>query len=140
MLSKDVTFDESRMAMLSKDQKDNKSSNESTKFEVEHSEASDHGSEDTIDHTDQAEIGDNEDLATQHDLSNYQLVRDRAKRVIKPTKRYSHADIICYFLNVAEEIQNSKPKTLREAIESEDNQLWLQAMNEEIESLRKNKA
>ena len=58
----------------------------------------------------------------------------------KPTKRYGHADIICYALNVAEEIQNSEPKTWKEAIEGEDSQLWLLAMNEEMKSLRKNKA
>jgi len=60
--------------------------------------------------------------------------------VTKPTKRYGHADIICYALNVAEEIQNSEPKTWKEAIEGEDSQLWLLAMNEEMKSLRKNKA
>ena len=97
--------------MLSKKQKDNNSSSESTKFKVEHFEISDHSSGDAIDHTDQAETGDNEELATQYDLSNYQLARDREKRVTKTTKRYGHADIICYALNVAEEIQNSKPKT-----------------------------
>ena len=68
------------MAMLSKEQKDNNSSNESTKFEVEHYEISDHGNGDAIDHTDQAEIGDNEELGTQHDLPNDQLTRDREKR------------------------------------------------------------
>ena len=106
---------------------------------MEHSEILDHGSGDAIDLTDQGETGDNEELATQHDLSNYQLTRDREKRVIKPTKRYGHADIICYALSVLEEIQNSEPKIWREAIKSEDNQLWLQAMSEEMESLRKNK-
>jgi len=106
---------------------------------VEHSKILDHGSGNAIDHTDQAETGDNEELATQHDLSNYQLSRDGAKRVIKPLKRYGHVDIICYALNVAEEIQNSEPKTWREVIKREDSQLWLQAMNEEMESLRRNK-
>jgi len=38
---------------------------------VEHSEISNHGNGDAIDHTDQAESGDNEELGTQHDLSNY---------------------------------------------------------------------
>ena len=52
IISRDVTFDESRMAMLSKELKDNSSSSESTKFEVEHSKISDHGSGDAIDHTD----------------------------------------------------------------------------------------
>ena len=111
IISRDVTFDESRMKMLSKEQMDNNSSRESTNFEVEHYEISDHDSGDAIDHTDQVETGDNEELGTQHDLSNYQLASDRAKRVIKPPKRYGHADIICYALSVAEEIQNSEPKT-----------------------------
>jgi len=132
IISRDVTFDESRLEMRSKEQKDNNLSSESTNFEVEHYEILDHGSGDTIDHTDQGEAGDNKELATQHDLSNYQLTRDREKRVIKPTKRYDHADVICYALSVDEEIQNSESKTWREAIESEDNQLWLQAMSEEI--------
>jgi len=82
IISRDVTFDESRMTMLSKEQKDNRSSSENTNFEVEHSEISDHDSGDAIDHTDQGEAGDNEELATQHDLSNYQLARDREKKVI----------------------------------------------------------
>jgi len=127
------------MTMLSKEQNDNNSSSENTNFEVEHSKISYHASGNVIDHSDQAEAGDNEELVTQHDLSNYQLTRDREKRVIKPPKRYGHADIICYALSVAEEIQNSEPKTWREAIESKDSQLWLQAMSEEMESLRKNK-
>ena len=90
---------------------------------MEHSEISYNDSGNVIDHSDQAEAGDNEELVTQHDLSNYQLTRDREKRVTKPTKRYGHADIICYALSVAEEIQNSEPRTWREAIESEDSQL-----------------
>ena len=70
---------------------------------MEHYEILDHGIGDTIDHTDQGEVGDNEEMATHHDLSNYQLTRDREKRVIKTPKRYGHADIICYALSVAEE-------------------------------------
>ena len=38
IISRDVTFDESRMTMLSKEQKDNNLSSENTNFEVEHSE------------------------------------------------------------------------------------------------------
>jgi len=59
------------MTMLSKEQKDNNSSSENTNFEVEHSEILDHDSGDAIDHIDQGEVGDNEELVTQHDLSNY---------------------------------------------------------------------
>ena len=80
IISRDVTFDESRMTMLSKEQNDNNSSSENTNFEVEHSEILDHGSGDAIDLTDQGEARDNEELVTQHDLSNYQLTRDREKK------------------------------------------------------------
>ena len=64
IISRDVTFDESRMSMLSKEQKDNSSSNENTNFEVEHFEILDHDSGDAIDHTNQGEVGDNEELVT----------------------------------------------------------------------------
>ena len=86
IISRDATFDESRMSILSKEQKDNNSSNENTKFEVEHYEILDHGSGDAIDHTDQGEAEDNEELVTQHDLSNYQLTRDREKKGDKASK------------------------------------------------------
>ena len=64
IISRNVTFDESRMAILNKEQKDNKSRGESTNFEVEHSEISDHDSGNVIDHSDQAEAGDNEEMVT----------------------------------------------------------------------------
>ena len=86
IISRDVTFDESIMTMLNKEQKDNSSSGKSTNFEVEHSEILDHGSGDAIDLTDQGEAGDNEELITQHDLSNYQLTRDREKKGDKASK------------------------------------------------------
>ena len=72
--------------MLNKEQKDNSSNGESTNFEVEHSEILDHGSGDAIDLTDQGEARDNEELVTQHDLSNYQLTRDREKKGDKASK------------------------------------------------------
>ena len=56
-------------------------------FGVENPYISNNGDGDAIDLTDQGEAGDNEELITQHDLSNYQLTRDREKRVIKPPKR-----------------------------------------------------
>ena len=86
IISRDVTFDESRMTMLSKEPKDNSSSSENTNFEVEHFEISDHDNGNVIDHSVQAEARDNEELVTQHDLSNYQLTRDREKKGDKASK------------------------------------------------------
>ncbi|MCI78075.1 hypothetical protein A2U01_0099345, partial [Trifolium medium] len=37
--------------------------------------------------------------------SDYQLARDRDRRVIRAPKRFGYADLICYALNAAEEVQ-----------------------------------
>ncbi|WJX45134.1 E3 ubiquitin-protein ligase upl4 [Trifolium repens] len=70
--------------------------------------------------------------------SDYQLARDRERRVIRPPNRLGYADLICYALNAAEEVQDSEPKNFREALESIDGKDWLKAMNEEMLSLEKN--
>jgi len=41
-------------------------------------------------------------------------------------------------LNATEEMQDSKPRNFREALESNENKDWLKAMNEKILSLEKN--
>ncbi|CAJ2628030.1 unnamed protein product [Trifolium pratense] len=71
-------------------------------------------------------------------VPDYQLARDRERRVIRPPNRLGYADLICYALNAAEEVQDSEPKNFREASESIDSQDWLKAMNEEMLSLEKN--
>ncbi|MCI46550.1 copia LTR rider, partial [Trifolium medium] len=68
----------------------------------------------------------------------YQLTRDRERRVITPPNRYGYADLICYALNAAEEVQDLEPNNFREALESNDSKDWLKAMNEEMLSLEKN--
>ena len=69
---------------------------------------------------------------------DYELARDRQMREINPPKRYGCASLICYTLNAAEEMQDSKPRNFREALESNESKDWLNAMNEEILSLEKN--
>ncbi|CAJ2640159.1 unnamed protein product [Trifolium pratense] len=71
-------------------------------------------------------------------VPDYQLARDRERRVIKPPNRLGYADLICYALNAAEEVQDSEPKNFREASESIYSKDWLKAMNEEMLSLEKN--
>ncbi|KAK2443650.1 hypothetical protein QL285_014736 [Trifolium repens] len=58
---------------------------------------------------------------------DYQLAQDRERRVITPPNRYGYADLICYALNAAEEVQDSEPKNFREASEIIDSKDWLKA-------------
>ena len=74
-----------------------------------------------------------------HAINDYQLVRDRERRIPKPNRKFAQADLICYALTTAEEIEGStEPRNFKEAHESEERQLWLHAMEEELEALRKN--
>lgn len=71
-------------------------------------------------------------------ILDHQLVRDKEKKMVIATKRCGYIDLICYVLNMGEEIQDSKPKSFKEAKESEECQNWLQAINEEMKSMAKN--
>ncbi|KAG8501173.1 hypothetical protein CXB51_003270 [Gossypium anomalum] len=70
----------------------------------------------------------------------YSIAKNRTKREIKPPKKYAEADLVAYALNVAEDIDaNQEPSNYFEAISCEDSEKWMFAMQEEMESLHKNK-
>ncbi|KAG8478549.1 hypothetical protein CXB51_028301 [Gossypium anomalum] len=70
----------------------------------------------------------------------YSIAKNRTKREIKPPKKYVEADLVAYALNVAEDIDaNQEPSNYSEAISCEDLEKWMFAMQEEMESLHKNK-
>ncbi|KAG8480843.1 hypothetical protein CXB51_025300 [Gossypium anomalum] len=70
----------------------------------------------------------------------YSIAKNRSKREIKPPKKYAEADLVAYALNVAEDIDaNQEPSNYSEAISCEDSEKWMFAMQEEMESLHKNK-
>ena len=71
-------------------------------------------------------------------IDNYQLARDRERRVIKMPKRFGIADLISYALNVAEEVIGEEPSSYKQAMNSRDKSKWLSAMEKEISSLKKN--
>lgn len=80
------------------------------------------------------------------DLSDYQLVRDRAKRQIRqPTKFkdyqvYEGDEVIAGFAYLMkEDAGRPEPSSYREALEDPDSELWTKAADEEMESLIKNK-
>ena len=69
---------------------------------------------------------------------SWKLARDRAKRNVRPSSRYSDAEYLFYCLMVAEEIEYSEPSSYEETVESKDWEKWMQVMIDEIDSLLKN--
>ncbi|KAH9782268.1 hypothetical protein KPL71_008823 [Citrus sinensis] len=69
---------------------------------------------------------------------SYQLVRDRERRVIRPPKRYAHADLIAFALTAAHELDTDEPKTYSEAVKGNESEKWKAVMDEEMQSLFKN--
>ncbi|KAL1543753.1 hypothetical protein AAHA92_20688 [Salvia divinorum] len=72
-------------------------------------------------------------------LQSYQLARDRSRREIRRPARYAEADIIPYALCTAEKVECSEPATFNEAMASSEKKRWVKAMNDEIDSLFRNK-
>ncbi|XP_073126397.1 uncharacterized protein [Henckelia pumila] len=71
-------------------------------------------------------------------LSTYNLARDRTRREIRAPKRFGETDLAWYALTVAEEVEYSEPDTYDEAMTSKQKNKWIEAMNEEMNSLEKN--
>ncbi|KAG8481643.1 hypothetical protein CXB51_026501 [Gossypium anomalum] len=126
VISRDVVFDET--AMLSNlSLKD--SSNKENQKQVEHQ----INTESTL----QASTKIKNRVASS---SQYSIAKNRTKREIKPLMKYAEADLVAYALNVAEDIDsNREPSSYSEAISCEDSEKWMFAMQEEMESLHKNR-
>nr|GFD08243.1 hypothetical protein [Tanacetum cinerariifolium] len=95
------------------------------------------------DQTDQ-EDGDDEDAGDQEtnqipDLTDYQLTRDREPRTrTKPLRFQNESIMAAYVFAAAEEDDTLEPLTCQEEIACEDGSKWKAAMEEEMDSLRKN--
>ncbi|GJX37638.1 retrovirus-related pol polyprotein from transposon TNT 1-94 [Tanacetum coccineum] len=96
------------------------------------------------DHTDQ-EDGNDENERDQEtdqapDLTDYQLVRDREPRIrMIPLRFRDESNMAAYAFAAAEEEDTHEPLTYQEAVACEDSSKWKAAMEEEMDSLRKNK-
>ena len=66
---------------------------------------------------------------------DYFLLRDRAKRNIKPPDRFSFADLIAYALLTTMKNEESEPLSYQEAINSNESMKLLTTMTENFESL-----
>ncbi|GKF85473.1 hypothetical protein Tco_0253300 [Tanacetum coccineum] len=91
------------------------------------------------------EDGDNEDAGDHEtdqtpDLTDYQLARDRERRTrTKPLRFRDESNMAAYAFAAAEEEDTHEPLTYQEAVAFEDSSKWKAAMEEEMDSLRKNK-
>ncbi|KAG8489015.1 hypothetical protein CXB51_016942 [Gossypium anomalum] len=64
----------------------------------------------------------------------------KTRREIKPPKKYAEANLVAYALNVAEDIDtNQEPSSYSKAVSCEDSKKWMFTMQEEMESLHKNR-
>ncbi|GJR47272.1 retrotransposon protein, putative, ty1-copia subclass [Tanacetum coccineum] len=91
------------------------------------------------------EDGDDEDAGDHEtdqtpDLTDYQLARDRERRTrTKPLRFQDESNMAAYAFAAAEEEDTHEPLTYQEAVACEDSSKWKAAMEEEMDSLRKNK-
>ncbi|KAG8492340.1 hypothetical protein CXB51_009634 [Gossypium anomalum] len=70
----------------------------------------------------------------------YFIAKNRTKREIKPPKKYDEADLVAYALNATEDIDaNQETSNYSEEISCEDSEKWMFVMQEEMESLHKNR-
>ncbi|GJR34941.1 retrotransposon protein, putative, ty1-copia subclass [Tanacetum coccineum] len=75
-----------------------------------------------------------------HDLTDYQLVRDRDPRTkTKPLRFRDESNMVSYTFVATEEEDTHEPLTYQESVACEDSSKWKVAINEEMDSLRKNK-
>ncbi|GAB2277235.1 hypothetical protein Dimus_039224 [Dionaea muscipula] len=87
--------------------------------------------------TDDTEIHES---SSPSNLGNYQLVRDRERRVPRPNPRYSQfsfADLVFTALIASCDVIN-EPASYAEAVNSKDAKFWKVAMDDEMDSLNKN--
>ena len=69
----------------------------------------------------------------------YSIANNKGKRTIKPNSKHANS-AITYSLSVAEKTpDDEKPSRYVDTISTPDSTSWLIAMNEELESLQKNK-
>lgn len=88
------------------------------------------------------EISDDEsqEVPAEGDLDNYQLARDRTRRAnVKKPARYSNSSLVYYAFCATEVVESVEPSNYKEAVKSRERDRWIKAMQDEIDSLLKNK-
>ena len=124
IISRDVKFDETKMGMYSENSECGKEKNH-----IEVGPSTDKVQESSqinpitdLDNTPEETRHSVSNLrGSEHAINDYQLVHDRERKVLKPNRKLAQANLICYALTVAEEIEGSaEPRNFREAHESDE--------------------
>ena len=68
---------------------------------------------------------------------DYNLVRDRERRVSRPTQRFGF-DLTAYAYMTGSEILDEEPRNFTEACQSKNKDMWKSSMAEELNSLKLN--
>ena len=71
--------------------------------------------------------------------NDYQLTRDRVRRIIKSLERYGFADEIAFGFGAASEVIHHEPETYQKATNCTNKDMWQVAVQEELNLLLKNK-
>ncbi|KAG8483205.1 hypothetical protein CXB51_022198 [Gossypium anomalum] len=126
VINRDVVFDETAM-LPNLSLKD--SSNKENQTQVEH--------QINAESTPQASTKIENRVASS---PQYSIAKNKTRREIKPPKKYAEANLVAYALNVVENIDaNREPSNYSKAISCKDSEKWMFAMQEEMESLHKNR-
>ena len=71
-------------------------------------------------------------------MDEYSIARDRLRRVTRLPVRFRLNDIISFAPTVVEDIIDFEPRNYKEAMGNKDSTEWSKAMEEEMNSLKKN--
>ncbi|XP_073136937.1 uncharacterized protein [Henckelia pumila] len=80
----------------------------------------------------------NQDDVTK-DQRDYQLTRDRPRRTIKAHVRLGYEDLLVYAFVAASDLDEVEPLDFEQTMNSREISKWLQAMKEEMNSLKENR-
>lgn len=128
-----MVFNELELPLIKTSKASTSTDKSGAELEMEFNQEDDHRSEEELDY---------EQTRSQEKDSDesecYQLVRDRELTVSKPTQRYGYVDTINYALSTTLEKNELEADSYQEAMNRKDKHKWLQAMQEEMNSLKKN--
>lgn len=153
VVTRDVTFQEDKMYKHLNQSAEPRPESQRTEipliYEINHGDFSDLGgaemeterdqeADNNTEDKEQAESSEDEEYQGNNHLENYQLARDRERRVTKKPSRFEESNMVGFALMVTEDGGFPEPSCFGEAMRDKDWRLWKEAMDEEMQSLHKN--
>lgn len=137
-MSRDVTFDKSKMGDLTRYSRTTVSGFDREEFQLEVELA--HIDETSEQKPEMVESSTPTEAVQEAPVISFRsLAEDRSRRAPRPPIRYGYADATTYALSTAIKENLDESATFKEAVTCEEKQQWISAMEEGMESLHKNK-